>query len=450
MKRFIILIVIVCLTAVSCVNSTGKPIEAIKTPVKTQKFIGRFKDNVSLYRESQDKIIIQKEQEQAFDIYSMNINKGIIDYEYTMSPQDKLLYCKQLDAKRILKVKQLGNSEENNVLILEGNTSRNIAKNIAYSSNALVSTSPNLKFVVYCAADGILNRYSLYLYNFKTEKTLQIIGTVNEELLNDMDWNICWSPDESLIVVSNNLIFNTENGKLISEINAANIIWSATGKKLAYVRAEKGYGKSICILDIDTAVSEEVFIVNQGEYLPNFLIWNDNETDLAFVTASLDEKEEQIDICRYQAIYSLDLKSKEAVRIDTALEISQEQLERLESINYNAVGSLLGVTFSNYLGSDLYVFDLNAKEYEFFLNIEYLHNENYEAYVCSGGNNLYFVQGQTVIEMNENMITRVVYKSTEAIEDVYISTNGSSMVIVEKTIDGILLRQLANFIEKNV
>ncbi|HYE09526.1 MAG TPA: hypothetical protein VEF53_05055, partial [Patescibacteria group bacterium] len=264
MKKFIFIIIAICLSTVGCVKSPEKQIEAAYMPVKTQKFIGRFQEDVSIYRESEDKLAIQKELEESFELLSVDIDKGILRFEYTISPQDKLLYFKQLNAERVLKVKQLGNSEENNVLLLEGKAAKKIAEKIAFSQTALVSTSPSQKYVVYCAVDDILNRYGLYLYHLETGKTLQLLDTVNEELLNDMEWNLSWSPDEDFLAVSDKAVFYTEDGKLLSEINAENLLWSAHGSKLAYIKSAEGCGKSIFVLDTNTAGIEEVFIVNKG------------------------------------------------------------------------------------------------------------------------------------------------------------------------------------------
>lgn len=157
MKRFIVLIVFFCFITASCAKRPENNI-VVSTPIKTQNYIGRFEDNVSLYRDLGDKLIVQKEQEKGFDIFSLDINEAILNYEYTLTPEDKLLYYKQLDAERTLKVKQLGNGEENNVLQLEGKVTKNIAKNIAYSEFALVSTSPSQKYIVYFTV-GIIFKY---------------------------------------------------------------------------------------------------------------------------------------------------------------------------------------------------------------------------------------------------------------------------------------------------
>jgi Tol biopolymer transport system component len=450
MKRFIFIIIAICLSTVGCVKSSENQMEAASIPVRTQKFIGRFQEDVSICRGFEDKLTIQKELEESFELYSVDMNKGILSFDYTISPQSKLLYSKQLDAERILKVKQLGNSEENNELLLEGKAAKKIGEKIAFSQTALVSTSPSQKYVVYCAVDDILNRYGLYLHHLETGKTLLLIDTVNEELLNDMEWNLSWSPDEDFLAVSDKAIFYTEDGKLLSEINAENLLWSAHGSKLVYIKSAEGYGKSIFVLDTNTAGIEEVFIVNKDEYLPGYMVWNENETKLAFVTAMMDTDGIQGDICPYKAIYSLDLTTKEAVRIDTALELSEEQTAKLENLHYNATGNILAFTLANDSTSDLYVYNMNTGAWEFFVNVEYLHCENNEDYVCSAGNSIYFVQRKSVIAMDESLRDTWIYQSTDVIEDMYISSSGSAMIIVEKSEKGMTLRQLANFTAKSM
>jgi WD40 repeat protein len=448
MKRVIVLIIFFCIISISCARSTANKIE-VSTPVKTQSYIGRFEDNVSLYRDSGNKLIVQKELEDGFELFSLNINEGILGFEYKVTPQDNLLYYKQLDAEKVLKVRQLGNSEEDNELLLVGKVTKNIAKKIGYSNAALVSTSPSQKYIVYCAVEDMQNQYSLHLYNIETNKTLILINSVDEVLLNDMQGNIAWSPNEAYLAVSNKQIFNVKNGKLISEVDAESVLWSTSGKKLAYIKSDKGYSKSISILDVNTAAVEEVFIVNSGEYLPGYILWNENETNLAFVTALIDKKEKE-NISPYKAIYSLDLRTKEAVRVDTALNMSEEQVSKLESMHYNQMGNILALIMADNWGSDLYVYNMSKSEWVFFLNIEYLHFENNEDYICSAGNKMYFVQDQDIVELDENMTSKRIHQSEDILEDIYVSKDGSSIIIVEKGKDIIVLRRLMNFAVKSM
>lgn len=450
MKKLILFVVALCIISVSCAKSPEKDIQTIMTPVSTLRYIGQFKDSVSLYREYEDQIVIQKEHGESFELYSLDINSPRIRYEYAIKPQNKLLYSKQLDKERTLKVKQLGNGEENNHLILEGKSTSIIAKNIAFSDSALVATSPSQKYVLYCAADELLNRYGLYLHNLETMKTIQLLETVNEELLNDMEWNISWSANEAYIIVSNQLILNVSSGKLVRELNAENVLWSASGNKLAYIKSEKGYGRSISILDLSTTTAEEVFLANQGDYLPGYMAWNAIETNLAFVTASIGTAGNQESICPYKGIYSLDLRGKEAVRVDSILKLDPMLVEKLENLQYNSTGSVLSLTFANNLGCDLYFYNLNSANSGFALNIEYLHPENNESYVCSSGSRLYFVQGQSVMAIDESLNSKSIYQSQNAIGDIYIAMNGSSMIILEKSIDKIVFRQLINFADKSM
>ncbi|OGO77998.1 MAG: hypothetical protein A2Y23_13555 [Clostridiales bacterium GWB2_37_7] len=445
MKKFMVLIIVLCFILISCVKSIENDLQTGGAPIKIQRFVGRFEEAISLNRSFKDKIMIQKEQEESFDIYSFDINSPTIKFEYSIKPQNNLLYSEQLDKDRILKVKQLGNSEEDNILLLEDRSTRNIAKKIAYSGSALISTSPSKDYIVYLAADDFLNRYGLYLYNLETEQTIQLIDTAGEELLNDMAWNISWSPEETFIVVSNKLVFDVERGKQIREIHAENILWSPSGNKLAFIKSDKGYGKAVYLLDVNTAAVEEVFIVNQGEYLPGYIVWNEKESKLAFVIALLDEAKELGDISPYRGIYSLDLKVKEAVRIDSILNLDPTAVENLVNLQYNADGSVLTFTITNHSDRDLYVYNLNTEDFGFFTNIEYLHFEDNENYVCSIDSRLYFVYEQRVMELDEGMTSRSIYRAIDTIEDLYISQDGNSMIIIEKAKDEIILRQLSGF-----
>lgn len=446
MKRFIVLIVFICIISASCVNRPADDQE-VSIPIKTQNYIARFEDNVSLYRDFGDKLIIQKEQEKGFELFSVDINEAILSFDYTVTPLDNQLYYKKLDVDNILKVKQLGNSEEDNVLILEGKIIRNIAKYIGYSESALVSTSPSQKYILYCTVGDILNHYRLQLYNRETNKTMLLDDTVSDAVLDDMQGNLLWSPNEAYLAVANKQIYNVQDGKLVSEINAESMIWSAGGSKLAYIKSENGMGKSICILDAKAAEIEEVFIVNQGEYLSGYIVWNENETKMAIATASIDAKES---ISPYKAIYSLDLPAKEAVRIDTALKLDMEQVSKLENMHYNSSGNLLALTMVDNLGSYLYVYNVDTSEWQFFLGIEYLHYENNEDYICSVRNRLYFVQGQEIIELDEHMNFKQIHKSKDALEDIYLSKDGSSMIIVERQEGRMILRQIKNFSSKSM
>lgn len=450
MKRLVIAIILICIFTTSCTTSPTEE-KAIDTNAasKTVRFIGRFMENISAYSDFQDRIMIQAEQGESFDVYSLDMKSPSLKYEYRTQPQENLLYLKQFGEESVLKVKQLGNGEENNIMVLEGKVPRNIAKRIAYSDVALVSVSPNQKYIVYCAAEDIQNRYGLYLYDMETEKSLQLVQAIDEDLLNDMEWNISWSPDNQYMVVSHKLIFQVASGKLIKEINADHIVWSNSSAKLAFTRQEQGLGKAVCVLDISSTEFEEVFLVNQGEYLPGYLVWNDAETKLAFVIADVTLAE-ALEAAVYKAIYSLDINSKEAVRIDSELQMMQTEVARLESMQYNADGSVLALVTENFSGHDLYVCNLNTGDSSFFTNIEYLHHENNERYVCSAQQNLYFVQNQSIIRLEGSLNSKKIYQSQAAIEDIYISRDGSSMIIVESSEKGTVLRQLKHFANHNI
>ncbi|MDF2840781.1 MAG: hypothetical protein K0Q99_1553 [Clostridia bacterium] len=450
MKKCISIIIIACIVFTSCTRVQENDIEASSKPIKTERYIGRLKGNISLYRSYMDNIVIANEKEEGFDIYSLDISSPIIRFEYAIQPQNKLLYSKQLDADRTLRVKQLGNSEENNVLTLEGKVTKEIAKRIAYSASALVATSPSQRYVVYCTATDYLNAYGLYLYDLDKEQGCLLTDQVSEELLNDMEGNIAWSPDEASLVVSNKLVFHATSGALIGQINAEKVLWSATGSKLAYIKSEKSLGKSINILDLSASAVEEVFIVNQGEYLPGYIVWNDEETKLAFVTSLIQAAEASGNMIPYHGIYSLNLTDKEAVRVDTILQLDQAVVGRLENMQYNALGCILTLAIGNSSGCDLYVYNIDTGYNEVLFNVEYLHDENNESYTCSSENNLYFIQSQRIVEMDAYMNYRVIYQSEEAIEDIYISKKMSRMIVIEKSKEGIILRQLENYKNKSM
>lgn len=60
------------------------------------------------------------------------------------------------------------------------------------------------------------------------------------------------------------------------------------------------------------------------------------------------------------------------------------------------------------------------------------------------------MQGQGIIELGENMNSKLIYKSDDILEDIYLSKDGSSMIIVENSKDKIVLRQLINFAAKDM
>lgn len=444
MKKITILILIVCLVAIGCVKSPGGHVAAAKVPAKAQKYIGRFSDNVNIYRKHGDTIEIQREQEQSFDVYKLDMNTAGMNYEYTAKDDANLLYYKQLSAGNALEVKRLGNSEEDNILLLKGQKEITIGRRIAYSDGALVSASPSERYVIYCAAEGVVNTYGLYVYDIQKGSTTQLIGAANEELLNDFEWNISWSPKEDYIAVSNRVLVNVEKGSILGDISALTMTWSPSGSKIAYVKQDSNGNKTLCIFDFAKAANSEVFVCDQDEFLPGYMVWSSNESRLAIVTAAKDINEDP-EAYTYKAIYSLDLTSKEAKRIDTALKLDASTVAQLENIYYNDSGNLFSFTSSYAAGSNLHVYNLNTSAYEIFFNVEYLHNQDNESYVCSAKNNLYFAQGGSLIELKENMDTQVIKSTEGAIDDIYITQDGNTMIVVESQEECRVLRQIVNF-----
>jgi|GEM_PF-4580169 len=453
MKKKILSVILLSMIAAGCseemnIESIVKESVEAQAPAAEHRFIGRFDESINVYRAFKNRIMIQSEQNEGFEVYSLDINLPSLHFNYKVHNQDDLLYIRQLNGERTIKVKQMGNGEENNVMVLEDKSPKNIAKRVAYSGNALVSVSPSQRHIVYCAAGDIQNNYNLYVYDIETEKSQQFMNAATEDLLNDMEGNIAWSPNNDMVVVSNKQVFDINTGRLIKEINGQSVKWAKDGSKLAYIRAEGGYGKAVCILDMSALEPEEVFITNQGEYLPGYMIWNGQGTKLAFATAAQEDAEAEYGAALYKAVYSLDCLSKEAVRVDTALQMQQTEIMNLQSLHYNAAGTVLTLVTENFSGNDLRVFNLNTEASSFYSNIEYLHDEDNEDYVCSTENNIYFVQNSSIIQLSESLDSHKIYQSAAFIEDVYVSSEGNTMLIIEKTEKGSVLRQLVNFEKK--
>ncbi|MGB7604596.1 MAG: hypothetical protein WBL93_03875 [Lutisporaceae bacterium] len=441
MKKIMILVFIVCLTAIGCTKSLGGQEVAANIPIKSQRYIGSFKDNVNICRKHGDIIEIQREREESFAVYKLDMNTGDMSYQYTGKDDKNLLFYKQIYAGNALEVKRLGNSEEDNILVLKGKKEKVIGKNIAYSDGALVSTSPSERYVIYCAAEAIINQYGLYVYDIEKGSTLQLVGIANEELLNDMEWSISWSQNEEYISVSNKLILNVSDGSIVGEINASAIAWSQTGSKIAYINAER----TLCTYDITKGINNEVFVSSEDEYLPGYIVWSQNETKLAIVTSGIDEKVVNGDISTYKAMYSLDLVTKEAIRIDTLLQLEAATVAQIENISYNSTGKLFSFTCSDSEGSNLHVYNIDTSAYEIFMDVEYLHYENNESYVCTSKNKLYFIQDESLIELKESLETEVIKSSDGVIDDIYISEDGNVMIIAENQEESLVLRQISNF-----
>ncbi len=441
MKKIMILVLMVCLTAISCTKSPGGQEVTANIPIKNQRYIGSFKDNINIYRKHGDIIELQREREDSFDVYRLDMNIGSMSYQYTGKDDQSLLFYKQIYAGNSLEVKRLGNSEEDNILVLKGKNEKVIGKNIAYSEGALISTSPSERYVIYCAAESIINQYGLYVYDIEKGSTLQLIGTANEELLNDMEWNISWSKEEEYIAVSSELIFKISDGSLVGEINASAIAWSPTGSKIAYINGER----TLCIYDITEGINKEVFVSDEKEYIPGYIVWNQDETKLAIVTSGLYEKEANDDISTYKSIYSLNLITKEAIRIDTLLQLKAETVAQIENISYNSSGKLIAFTCSYSEGSNLYVYNIDTSVSKVFMDIEYLHYENNESYVCSSKDKLYFILDEGLIQLKESMETDVIKSSDGVIDDFYISEDGNAMIVAENQEESLVLTQITNF-----
>lgn len=444
MKKIIALLLVVSFILAGCSQSIPKDSAASITELQ-QRFIARYKDHISIGLTSDDSISIAQEQEKCFDYFDVDIKSGKMNYQYTSRADRQGVFYAPLKPNRELIVRQLGNSEENNQLIVVEKEEKVIATNIACSVQPLVSISPSHRYIVYCAVEAIPNSYGLYMYDLQKQKTVQLIGVVNEALLNDMEWNISWSLSEQYVIASNKLIFDTTSGQTVGEINAVSTIWSPSGKKLCYVKPHNELGKTLCIYDLENKTSEELFIVNQDEFIPGLVVWNKNETKLAFATAQLTSGEVYLN--NYKAVYSLDLTNKQAFRVDTALGLSEGAIAGIQSIHYNASGSMIAMTTNHYSESDLYLYNLETEASMFFTNVEYLHHENNEAYICTLGECFYLIHDSRVIELDKKMNSREIYASEKYLEDIYISKEGDSMIVIESDDKGTVLRQIKNFTE---
>lgn len=436
MKRLIIILLAACLMAAGCTADYETPVRAAAAAAKSQRLLGEFKGDISVTKGVGDKIMLQKQLENSFELHSLDIKTGLLKYEYRIDTQNKQMYFKQLGAEKSLLVKQLDNSEENNQLIFKNKEELIIAKRIAYSTEALVELSPKERFVIYCSADELQNSYQLHLYDLELKLDKQLSAPVGEALLNDMEGNVLWSPTEDFVLISNKFIFNTETGSLAGEINAAAAVWSPSGQQICYIKQQSGFAKALCNYEMSIRKSSELFIANSDEHLSGAILWNKGETKLAFFTVSENN---------YKALYSLDIENKVATRLDNMLQLDGEELNQLVGLHYNETGNVIACAVSRGSSTDLYMYSLETSAFKTFINVEYLHEEDNESYVCTADNELYTIQGKNIIGMDEDLNSRIVHQEDQSIDELFISEDGKTMLIMMQLEDGICIRQIENF-----
>lgn len=438
-KRILSLLIGLCCMTAGCRQTIDDNTEAFSSHYYSLRYVGQFADKISLQRTGESTLQLEKEQGDSFEIYLIDVNAGKLHYVYSIPPQGNLLYSNQISKGQLLTVKQLGNGEENNILMLEGKDKKEIAAQIAYSDHAVVAVSPSGRYVVFCRAEALPNSYSLYAYDLQLGKLLPLLNSAGDELLNDLEQQLNWSEDETHLLVSNRYILDMEKGRLKAELRGAFAAWSENGSQLAYVKKD---GKALCVFDMGTSKTQEVFVADSGESLTEFLVWNKGGTDLAFLTATTSTKDLQGGIYPYKGIYSLNLKSKKAKRVDQALGLPDGFVSRTDSLHYNTSGSLLAVSFATYNGNQLYIYQTDTGEYDFFMNVEYLHSEKGENYVCNWGNKLVFLRLDKIIEIDEGLTSRSLYKSERPLEDLYAVEASNSLLLVERWEKGTSLRRL--------
>ncbi len=438
-KKILFLLLALCLTAAGCRQKEDVNTETFSSHYYSLRYIGQFADKFSLLKTDESTLQLEKEQGDSFEVYSVNMDSGELRFAYAIPPQGNLLYANQINKEQLLTVRQLGNGEENNILRLEGEKKKDIAVQIAYSDRAVVSVSPSGRYVIFCRAEDLPNSYSLYAYDLQLEKLLPLLNSVGDELLNDLEHQLNWSKDEKYLLVSNRYVLDMGKGSQRGEIQGAFAAWSENSGLLAYAKKDS---KSLCIVNMETFKTEEVFVANSGESLTNFLVWSKNGAKLAFLTAANSSKGLAEGIRPFTGIYSLNLKNKEAKRVDQALDLGADFVARTDSLYFNASGSLLAVTFATYTGNELFIYQTDTGEYDFFMNVEYLHAENGENYVCNLGNKLYFLRMDKIIEMDENLSSRSLYKSERPLEDIYTAADTNSILLVERWEKGTSLRRL--------
>jgi hypothetical protein len=93
---------------------------------------------------------------------------------------------------------------------------------------------------------------------------------------------------------------------------------------------------------------------------------------------------------------------------------------------------LLSFTVGNYENSSLHVVNTETLEAKTFENVEYLHwidGENYS--VSAGQNFIYFCSGNSIIQIDEKLQEKTIYKSKTWLDDFYLSRDGKGMLIFE-------------------
>lgn len=446
MKKIIMLLSVGLILLAGCAASDAVAGAAEDLAIKNEKIVKEFGSTVNVFNRAGDSVMLTVENGDIFENYNLNVSTGQLDQAGANDFNEQYLHYESVGDKGQFYVE--GSAGENTLFFKANDAeAKKIAGNIGYSDSANVSVSPNGNFVVFTARKEGAQEYGLFAYDIGKSKLNTMLDFVDKHLIEGFSYMISWAPDEKHVIVNDKYVFNAETGKLRSELKSAYSRWSPSGSRIAFIlddgkekwlasgEEDAVYpGKVVCVYDVRDGGYQEVFMITGDEYVFGDIVWDDTEKKIAFTGISVKDKKSPDWYMQliYNCIYIVEIDSRKAHRLETNVEGSGEQAVELANLKFSITGKLLGYTVGNFEKSDLYVCKTDSLEKKVFQDVEYLHWIGGESYVIpNGSDSFYFSAGNSILRIDTDLKEAVKYTSKLDLDDMYLSKDGTAMVLFE-------------------
>lgn len=438
MKRAFVLLAAAMLFFTGCSGKTGgNAIETGDISINNEKLLKEFSGTVNISGRYDDTIMLSAEEGEDFRNYIIDIDSGQVSESDSEGTDDRYIYYEPMGDKGSLLVE---GEEYRSILKYKDSsgTVRTIADDIGFSEAMNISVSPKGNRVAYTALQEGAEELGIYIYDTSSSVSRRLRDIKDEELEDDFNYLVNWSPDENYVIIQNRYIYDAGSGFLKGELKSVFSRWSPSGSKVAFVLQEDAGGllqKKVCIYDVSKGSYVEVFTVPEDEYVFGGIAWSGNESKLAFTGVKVGDKNspDWYMQLNYSSLYVVDVGEKKAKVLETNVDAGDGSMIELSNLMFSREGALLCYTVGNYENCTLHVVNTESLEGKSFENAEYLHwidNENYG--ITAGRNSLYFCVGNKILRIDEKLKETVKYTSKIKLDDFYLDRGETGILLFEQ------------------
>jgi len=448
MKRVLAYLLAATVMLTGCSGKTEeKGLETGDIQINDERLLAEFDETMSIFGRYHDTVILNVEEGDLPKSYDITIASGEISESKMNELQEQYIYYEPLAGGGCIAIEGQEYRSILKYVDKDGNTST-IADDIGFSDVVNISVSPNGSRVAYTALQEGSEDLGLFVYDFKASESRRLTDIKSEDLADDFNFLLSWSPKDDYLAVKGNQIYDAATGTLKAELSASYLRWSPSGSKIAFIPEEsfEGWaGKKVCIFDVYSGSTEEISSMEGDEYAYGGIAWSGNEEKLAFIGVRIPDKNspEWYMKLEYSTLRIINLKDKKSQVIEVGIKADDDELVELANLKLSKRGDILSYTVGNFESCTLYVINTESLESRSFENVKYLHWIDEENYVISAGeNSMYFSFENKILRINEKLEDSVKYTSKSKLEDFYISKEESAILVIEEQAGAYVVRYL--------